>query len=190
MSYQRFRPLFRNAGRLAAVGASLILGTIVTMSTASAGHGDNGSAISYDRDNNNQSVERINVTQAGSLACGWGLARLDNTEVDAHWPGNNDIRCRDGDYNKPWLGITSCTNVSWHNFRCDIYGIRFDLDYGRTVDSAWERRWYRYIGCHEFGHTSSVGHRASDTDHNSCMRNGHGHIWFDRHDHTAINRDR
>lgn len=110
--------------------------------------------------------------------------------VNTYWPGNNDVRCRDGNYNAPnWFGLADCTDPNWWNDRCNIYLLKFDWDRGRRVTgSDW--RWYRYIGCHEWGHTSSVGHRNVDHGkNNSCMKDGKGRKWLDPHDHAAINRD-
>jgi hypothetical protein len=56
--------------------------------------------------------------------------------------------------------------------------------YGGSTNS-----WLRSLGCHEFGHTGSIGHRSNsnDTDNNSCMHSG---IWpetYDSYDINAIN---
>jgi len=54
---------------------------------------------------------------------------------------------------------------------------------------------WKYIGCHEFGHTGGLGHRMdggtwSDADRNSCMNQETIPITnFDSHDLAEINED-
>lgn len=173
--------------RATALASACAFLVIVFQPTAAvAGHGDDF----QDRDNNSQAYNRKNMTESGRVACNWGADRLANTEVRISY-GSSDIHCYDGYYNKWWLGYANCTDVNWWNGRCDHYRLRFDLTgYGGGIGSRYERRHtWQYIGCHEFGHTSSVGHRASDANHNSCMKDAHGHRWLDNHDHVAINRD-
>lgn len=66
---------------MAIVGCCVALGLALTASPASAGHGDDPQSLQgEERDNNDQSGQRIHMAQAGTVACTWGKKRLDNTE--------------------------------------------------------------------------------------------------------------
>lgn len=128
---------------------------------------------------------------AGKVACDWGAEHIDNgTEVISVLadPGVSyiDVRCFDGDYNESWFGWTACVEIQ-DSDTCDRYAVSFDLDYGQ-IDNATERGYYQYIGCHEFGHTSSIGHRGPGPA-STCMEDGSGDRFFNDHDDVAINTD-
>lgn len=168
-----------------AVIALVILVTPALLSSqALAGHGDNDTSLS-DRSGNVQEVEWVGLTNAGVVACEWGAARLEETEISLI-SGYDEITCADSDYNASWFALTSCQSVQ--NGRCLYYLIRFDLDYGQ-IDNNTERDYYRSAGCQEFGHTSSIGHRASDTGNPSCMLEPSTNLYFDSHDVAEIDAD-
>jgi hypothetical protein len=165
------------------LGCLMIVG-IVSTSPAFAGHRNNATSTN-DRDNNDQQYNRIDLTDAGFQACVWGALRLDNTEITIS-VGSADIHCHDAHYTGDWFGLTQCTDVNWWNGKCDHYKLHFNLKHYGQINTDFEQDAYEYIGCHEFGHTSSVGHRSSGT---SCMRNGSGVRHYDDHDRNAIDAD-
>jgi hypothetical protein len=171
---------------------SLLLAVVLVVSFGSpafAEHGDNSSAI-RDRDNNSQGWDRNGLTDAGTVACDWGADQLERSEITMAGPGNSgDIHCFDDYYAWDLFGGATCTETNWWNGKCDHYLLQFNLKYYGQITNYWERTQYRYIGCHEFGHTSSVGHRQVDNNDNSCMVSGSGQVAFDNHDLAAINRD-
>lgn len=164
----------------------LVAASLTGQTSALANHGDNGSSMA-DRDNNDQGRKGYYLTVAGQEACDWGTNRLDATEITMQDNDPSDIRCYDGYYDASWFGLTTCITPDNTAGRCDVYTVQFDLsDYGHADGSLYVG-WYQYIGCHEFGHTSSVGHQPDQT--NSCMDNGSGNRFFNGHDGDAINAD-
>lgn len=154
---------------------------------AGADHRQNSGLATFNRDNNNHVFIRRDLTAAGQAACNWGAKELDaSSEIttSAWVSGKNDVNCYDGDYDEPWFGLASCTVVLDAN-TCDVYSVQFDLDYGQ-IDNPTERGYYEYVGCHEFGHTSSIGHRASGS---GCMVINNPSSYLDAHDRDAINAD-
>lgn len=154
---------------------------------AFAGHGDNGSSLA-DRDNNSQGVIGYNLTEAGHVACNWGADRLnEDTVITVIQPDPSDIHCYDDDSSMDWFGYTTCEDV-FDGSSCDHYRVMFNLRfYGQINADGSDRYLYLFIGCHEFGHTSSVGHRPNGAS--SCMDDASGKTWLDDHDRYAINHD-
>jgi hypothetical protein len=152
-----------------------------------ADHRDSSTSL-RDRDNNTQEHDYHDMLPGGREACDQGALQLERTEIDST-SGSADIHCYDSYYNDPdWFGFTHCDNVDWSSGRCDHYIVKFDnsdVDAYPDTQSEWDA--YRYIGCHEFGHTSSVGHRPNNAG--TCMDGGSGDKRFDDHDLTAINLD-
>lgn len=185
MLSHRTTPGCRQALRLIIACLLAVTGVGLGTSSAMAGHGD---GPNRDRDNNYQVYHYRNLAEAGRIACSWGQARLEtNTEINTVAGNWQDIICFDGNYNKWWLGFSACSTAHADG-SCDVYFLRYDWDYG-SAPNAYGAGWYRYIGCHEFGHTSSIGHRSVDGDDNSCMTDGSRNMYFDGHDNRAINAD-
>ncbi|GGU41698.1 hypothetical protein [Streptomyces lavendofoliae] len=146
--------------------------------TSYAGHDDSGT----DPDNRNQAVKGFSLTANGTSAMNHGKAELERSVISTSW-GGGDIEVYDGSYGDTgWHGRTDCTdwNALWTS--CDIVRVRLNQSYSKSA-SQWKS-----LGCHEFGHTADLGHRArsNDTDNNSCMR---VEIWptrYDQHDLNAI----
>ena len=154
---------FRNALRSAAV-ASIV--TVLVVSTAGAHHDDQSIRLRT-RDNNTQDYEHVNLTPAGVLACDWGAGQLGRSEITLR-KGDNDIHCHDEVFGTYFGGRAYCTSTVWWNRRCGHFNIDFNLrNMDTTPDSNAERNLWRYIGCHEFGHTGSITHVNSNE---SCMR--------------------
>lgn len=154
---------FRNTLRSAAA-VSVVL--VLVVSAAGAHHDDESTRLRT-RDNNTQDYEHVNLTPAGVTACDWGASQLGRSEIILR-KGDNDIHCHDAFFNDSARGWAKCTSIVWWNGRCGHYRIDFNLmGTDTTPDSNAERNFWRMIGCHEFGHTGSVGHVNSNE---SCMR--------------------
>lgn len=146
-------------------------------------------AEGLDRDNNEQGRDAINLTDPGQFACDWGAARLDNSEVNVHANDPSDIRCVDDYYGSvSWLGLTSCIDRDLSLSRCDVFKVEFNLSIYGSIGSDYEREEYQYIGCHEFGHTSSLGHRSKSPPA-TCMADASHQRFFDDHDLYGIALD-
>jgi hypothetical protein len=166
---------------LAQVGAAITAAS-VTMATAGpalAMHGDG----MIDPDGRHHEWRTESLTQGGQTACSWGAAILGTrTNMDT-FEGAEDVVCRDGYYNSPpWFGFTQCVNSNWLGITCFDFNIWFELSAAQqsaTID-------WKYIGCHEFGHTGGVGHQPSGS---SCMVDRSGNIDLDQHDIDMVNRD-
>ncbi|MET7709753.1 hypothetical protein [Micromonospora sp. NPDC005413] len=163
------------------LGATLIA-VVAFAPPAMAGHG--GKANSGKPDNKEQAVESNSLTNAGKAAVSHGRAQLDRSQITTS-TGGSDIHVYDKSYSSSWYGQTTCTDSNWWNGLCDHYDVKFNT---RTMSGKSTGYW-QSLGCHELGHTGSLGHRskAADTDNNSCMRS---EIWpknFDTHDINAIN---
>ena len=156
---------------------------------ARADHKDNGTST-LDRDNDQQDVDKVSLTSAGNLACDWGKAQLERSEVTTSW-GATDVHCHDSAVAEQWVGRTKCINRTWTIYRCDQYELTFNYYYlDVNPDTNYEIGIWRNAGCHEFGHTSSLGHRAEDNN-NSCMQPyaSENRQTFDQHDLDSINSD-
>ncbi len=153
---------FRIALRAAAISSAI---SLLVTSTAIAHH-DDGPRLRT-RDNNTQEYEHVNLTSAGEIACDWGATQLGRSEIIMS-QGDNDIHCHDmnsADSARAWV---ECTSTVWWNRRCDHYRIEFNLrGMDTTPDSNSERNFWRAVGCHELGHTGSIGHVDSNQ---TCMR--------------------
>ncbi|MEH1166650.1 hypothetical protein V6V47_14820 [Micromonospora sp. CPCC 205539] len=163
------------------LGATLI-SVVAFAPPAVAGHG--GKANGGKPDNKDQSVESNSLTTAGKAAVSYGRGQLDRSEINTS-TGSSDIHVYDKSYSATWYGLTSCTDTNWWNGLCDHYDVKFNT---RTM-SGLSTSYWQSLGCHELGHTGSLGHRSAgaDVDNNSCMRK---EIWprsFDAHDVDAIN---
>jgi hypothetical protein len=179
--------------RRAAAILTLLSVFVVAAGAGDAAYADNWGADApeegLDRDNNEQGRDGIGLTNAGQLACDWGAARLDNSEVNVHANDPSDIRCEDGYYGSvSWFGLTSCITRDNTLSRCDVFKIQFNLSTWGPIDNDYEREEYQYIGCHEFGHTSSLGHRPKSTPA-TCMADGSHQRFFDDHDLYGIDLD-
>lgn len=145
---------------------------IATAMPAYANHQGNSTAL-MNRDNNTQDVEEYNLTNAGRVACRHGDAQLERSEI-ATQAGTTDIHCHDGSYVTDWIGQTYCQAANWNGTRCDHYNVTFNYYYngGTNPDTTVENYLWMNAGCHEFGHTSSIGHISSVDDPilGSCMQ--------------------
>ena len=158
---------FRNTLRSAAA-ASVV--AVLVASTAGAHH-DDGSTRLRTRDNNTQDYEHVDLTPAGEMACDWGASQLQRSEITVKL-GDNDIHCHDSVLSGYSGSRVYCTTTVWWNRRCGHFQIDFNLrDMDTTPDSNHERNFWRYTGCHEFGHTGSITHVNSNE---SCMRSWSG----------------
>lgn len=177
--------------RLAMLSLALTATSGALAPPALANHGDNATST-LDRDNNQQEVDTYLLSDAGQLACSSGKAALDASEISMSL-GGSDIHCFDRNYGDVgWFGQTVCTDRAYTLNRCDQYSVRFNYFYLGTNPTTAERNTWKSVGCHEFGHTASIGHRtaASDPDINSCMRtDNYGPLNFDSHDIDEINAD-
>ena len=154
---------FRNALHLVAA-ASVV--AVLVASAASAHHDDDSTRLRT-RDNNTQDYEHVDLTPAGVLACDWGASQLGRSEITLR-VGDNDIHCHDSVLSGYSGSRTYCTTIVWWNRRCGHYQIDFNLkNLDITPDTNAERNFWRYVGCHEFGHTGSISHVNSNE---SCMR--------------------
>lgn len=149
---------------------------------ALASHG--GKANSGKPDNTSQDVESNYLTTNGKAAVAQGRAQLDRSDITTS-VGGSDIHVYDKAYDTSWYGQTSCTDTNWWNGRCDHYSVKFSTSNmsGHSL-SHWQS-----LGCHEFGHTGSLGHRyhSTDSNDNSCMRDDIWPKYLDTHDIDAIN---
>jgi hypothetical protein len=138
-----------------------------------------------DPDNTTQCVKSPSIVPNTVTARNQGVAQLDRTDIDAQYCTGDDIWVQDYTYgNTGWYGHTWCDDQTLSG-RCDIYITQFNESYYLGLSTSQ----LRSLGCHEFGHTGSIGHRFSSTDgdNNSCMRSD---IWpeaYDTHDLNAIN---
>lgn len=178
----------RRSLRKAVAGAAAAGSVLVPSTTASAEHGSN----LRDRDNNSQAVDKYMLSDAGIIACDQGTQELERSEISMS-VGSTDIHCYDANYgNTDWVGETQCTVISY-DLKCDQYSVRFNYYHWGTNPDDFERQLWKSVGCHEFGHTSSVGHRfpINDGGQLSCMRNGASSQWqtFDDHDIETIDQD-
>ena len=135
----------------AAVAASVL------MAGPAAAHHDYGPRILV-RDNNTQDYDHNSLTQAGRIACDHGAAQLGRSEISVEM-GPDDIHCYDSFDPDGSPGTARCTRDNWWNGRCDHYRVWFNLSgLDLTPDTDLERNYWRSLGCHEFGHTGSIGH--------------------------------
>lgn len=169
------------------IGGALV--TSASLATASPASGDHQSSLT-NRDNNEHGYTMYDLTDKGALACSHGMAQIgDQTEIQSN-DGGGDVRCYDYDNGAgTWFGLTNCDEFTLLLNRCDIYDVRFNTYYLYASNDTWKS-----IGCHEIGHTSSVGHRVASSDPNapySCMRSSAAasRTTYDSHDVTAINAD-
>lgn len=156
---------------------------------ALADHIDNDSSV-RDRDNNQQEVDKVELTAAGDLACNWGKAELERSVVTTSW-GSTDVHCYDDVVEATWIGRAQCTARTWTLHRCDQYKVTFNYyHFDENPDTNLEIGTWRTTGCHEFGHTSSLGHRA-ENNNNSCLQPVASEYrqTFDQHDLESINSD-
>ena len=155
---RRFRTALRAAAAVSAVA-------LLVTSTAGAHHDD--ARRLRTRDNNTQEYEHVDLTAAGEMACDWGASQLERSEITVN-EGDSDIHCHDSHWSGDSGGMARCTSTVWWNRRCDHYRIDFNLaGMDTTPDSNAERNFWRTAGCHEFGHTGSIGHVDSNE---TCMR--------------------
>lgn len=138
-----------------------------------------------DPDNTTQWVKSPSIVSKTVTARNQGVAQLSRGDINASYCSGDDIWVQDYTYGSTgWYGQTWCDNHT-ASLRCDIYIVQFDESYYPQLTTSQ----LRSLGCHEFGHTGSVGHRAAsdDGDNNSCMR---VEIWpetLDSHDRSSIN---
>ena len=127
-----------------------------------AAHHDDGRGLLV-RDNNTQDYDHNYLTAAGKIACDHGAAQLGRSEISVE-KGPDDIHCYDSFAPGQLPGIARCTGTvwSWFTLRCDHYRVWFNLHgMDLTPDTDLERNYWRAVGCHEFGHTGSIGHVSS-----------------------------
>ncbi|SCG45413.1 hypothetical protein [Micromonospora halophytica] len=149
---------------------------------ALAGHG--GKANSGKPDNKEQDVESNSLTTNGKAAVSHGRAQLNRSQINTS-TGNSDIHVYDKSYSASWYGQTSCTDTNWWNGLCDHYDVKFNT----RMMSGKSTYYWQSLGCHELGHTGSLGHRwhSTDSNDNSCMRSNIWPKYLDLHDIDAIN---
>lgn len=156
--------------------------------TATADHG--GTTGIGSPDNADHYIDRFNLTALGDTATQHGINQLNRSDMNATLSGTGDVDVYDGNYGNSgeWNGVAGkadCIEGAWLG-GCDIFRIRFNQSNmsGSTAD-------WRWLGCHEFGHTADLGHRSASDDSNddSCMRTavGVGGPNYDFHDINEIN---
>lgn len=163
------------------IGVSSFALVAATAPTAFASH----ESSLPDPDNTTQCVKSPSIVPKTVIARNQGYAQLDLTDIDTQYCAGDDIWVQDYTYGSTgWFGQAWCDDQTLTG-RCDVYIVQFnESTYGSLTNSM-----LKSLGCHEFGHTGSVGHRSSsnDSDDNSCMRQS---IWpenLDSHDRNAIN---
>lgn len=146
--------------------AAAIFVSLPTAGLAAAHHDDG--TVSYVRDNNTQDYDHNNLTAGGEMACDHGAAQLGRSEISMT-VGSNDIHCHDSSTLGGAAGTAGCTSTVWWNGRCDHFRVWFNTSgTDTTPDTFLERNYWKALGCHEFGHTGSIGHLSNST----CMRPG------------------
>lgn len=157
--------------------------TFALAAPVAAHHGDD----LPDPDNTTQCVKSPSITGDSITARNRGFAQLDRTDIDTQYCTGDDIWVQDAYYGRTgWSGATNCSDLTNNLFRCDVYTVKFNETYIHSYSTTY----LNHLGCHEFGHTGSVGHRpaSSDTDNNSCMRRGKYNLTsLDAHDIRSIN---
>lgn len=172
----------RSMFRAATVAVTLTALALVAP-PAYAGHG--GKIIGPD--NLDQAVKGSNLTTRGKLAMNHGKAQLERSKINVS-TGGGDIYVRDGKYGDTGrYGRMWCSDTDGGD--CNVYQVTFNVSLLPSTDYA-----YRAVGCHEIGHTGTLGHRytTTDTDDNSCMRKKIYQEWapnLDSHDVNAINNN-
>lgn len=135
-------------------------------------------------DNRQQALSRVNLTEIGHRAAQQGVDQLNRTVITMS-TGGGDIYAYDDNYGTAWYGRTVTSGCSAGN-PCDRFTVQFNLQLMRDLTPYRQRT----VGCHEFGHTGGLGHRAKSAT-NSCMPSwGPGDVWyyaFDSHDINAVN---
>jgi hypothetical protein len=166
--------------RTAIAITTLIAAILATASPAHANHG--GDMISPD--NSDQAVESIYLSTKAQAAVAHGRSQLDRSDITTV-SGTSDIHVYDKYYGLDWYGNTHCTDTNWWNGRCDHYDVKFD----NTSMNSRSTYYWQSLGCHEFGHTGSLGHRwhSTDSNDNSCMRVEIWPKYYDTHDIDEIN---
>ncbi|MFL6160143.1 MAG: hypothetical protein ACJ72D_28985 [Marmoricola sp.] len=167
----------------------LITGAVVTVApSAQANH---GTAPQGWPDNSNQYVDRHSLGPDAEISVARGIAQLNRSVLKVTLTGSGDIDVYDGNYGDTgWDGQTRCTDKvasTWlWQHHCDVFTIKFNT-YATASYSTFKSQ---VIGCHEFGHTAGLDHRAASNDSSqiSCMR-GSGYLStvLDQHDLDVIN---
>lgn len=122
-----------------------------------------------DPDNVTQCVKSPSITSTTVAIRDHGMAQLSRSDINTSFCTGDDIWVRDSYLGDSYFfGITQCYRRTLSGNRCDIYIIEFNESRYDNLTATEEAS----LGCHEFGHTGSIGHRTSstDTDNNSCMR--------------------
>ncbi|MEV4417647.1 hypothetical protein [Catellatospora sp. NPDC049609] len=168
--------------RTVLAAATAILLIAVAATPASAGHGDKANA--GPPDNAQQDVETKSLTTNGAAAAAHGRAQLNKTDITMS-TGGSDLHVYDASYSGSWYGQTSCTDRNWLNGKCDHMDIKFNT---RLMNGLSLSKW-QSLGCHEFGHSGGLGHRAhsNDSNDNSCMQVDIWPRYYDTHDIDAVN---
>lgn len=168
--------------RALAVAAVSAAALIAIAGPAHADHG--GDSNTPGPDNLQQAVKGQNLSERGKAATAHGKAQLERSKISVS-TGGGDIYVKDDHYGQTgWTGSTYCTDVGWDG-KCNESLVRFNATY--MADEPVDQ--WKSLGCHELGHTGTLGDRGpgNDSNDNSCMRDD---IWpkrFDTHDINAIN---
>ena len=139
---------------------------------ATAHHDDGGDRPV--RDNNTQDYDHNYLTEGGAMACDHGAAQLGRSEISVN-VGSNDIHCYNSFDLGGYAGTARCTDTNWWNGLCDHYRVWFNTSgTDTTPDTFLERNYWKALGCHEFGHTGSIGHvpASNGPTGSTCMRSG------------------
>jgi hypothetical protein len=163
---------------------SVLLTGVFILGVSAPAHASHENNL-LDPDNTTQCVKSPSIVPKTVIARDQGFAQLDRTDIDTQYCTGDDIWVQDYTYGATgWYGQAFCDDKTLTG-RCDIYIVQFnESTYGGSTNS-----WLRSLGCHEFGHTGSIGHRSNsnDTDNNSCMHSGISPETYDSHDINAIN---
>lgn len=175
----------RSSHHWISISIVVVLWSALLPTSAMAGNND-----MIDPDNVDHYIDRNSLTAQGDAAVSQGIEQLDRTKMDATLSGSGDVEVYDAYYGDSGFwedleGYAECYEKNYFPYECDKWSVKFnDTNLGTWSD-------WRSIGCHEFGHTAGLSHRASsnDAETTSCMRAAPSSEVLDLHDIDVINDD-
>lgn len=168
---------------LAAVAAAVTASPLFLPGSVEASHD-----IEPNPDNAQQDVERIELGWAGQNAFYNGEIEVGASEINFA-TGTSDLHVRDIAYStdQGWAGLIWCSGDWWPGGRCDHFQVRFNTRFEETGHYTAEN--WKATGCHEYGHTGGLGHRADEWAAQSCMKDPPSSLSLTNHDLVTINGD-